>query len=87
MLNLFKDEENEAVINWQIHLNHQGIDVKVTGKFDEQTEIATKIFQSTNYLKVDGVAGPKSLAFVNAINTENQIKSAVAETENEEKQT
>jgi Putative peptidoglycan binding domain len=75
MLNEFF-EENEAVRNWQLHLNNEGLDVAVTGIFDAQTEAATKEFQSANNLKTDGVAGPKTLGLVNKINMAQKIEIA-----------
>ena len=60
------ESEGEDVRQYQQRLVELGyLDKKyVTGKFNQQTVLATKAFQTMNDLKVDGAAGPQSLKLI-----------------------
>ena len=60
------ESEGEDVRQYQQRLVELGyLEQKyVTGKFNQQTVLATKAFQTMNDLKVDGAAGPQSLKLI-----------------------
>lgn len=61
-------DRGEAVRLMQERLGVAGVyDGAADGVFDEETELALKRFQLARGLKVDGVAGPKTLALLPAI--------------------
>ena len=54
----------EAVTSLQTQLKALGYSVNVTGSYDTATVSAVKVFQTNNYLTVDGIAGNETQAIL-----------------------
>jgi hypothetical protein len=59
---LKKGSTGESVLAWQRFLQTRGLNLEVDGQFGSNTDEATRAFQSTQGLEVDGKVGPKTFA-------------------------